>query len=235
MTRPRPRILLVDDEPAVLRALSVALDANGYDVAAATTGEIAVRKAANAAADVVLLDLGLPGIDGLEVIRRLRAFLPTTPIVVVSAWGDDETKVAALDLGADDYVTKPFALPEVLARVRVALRHRQHLSGRDEEAAVLRRGPLELDLLRRRVSVGDEEVVLTPTQFDLLACFARHPGRVLTHRAIVAEVWGDPDAADAQNLRVQVSQLRRRIEAPAGAPRLIRTDVGVGYRLVVEP
>jgi two-component system KDP operon response regulator KdpE len=227
-------VLVVEDEPKVLRALGVALEAHGYEVVATATGEQAVARAADRTPDLILLDLGLPGIGGLEVIRRVRAFLAATPIIVVSAQGDEETKVAALDLGADDYVEKPFALPELLARVRVGLRHAERAAGALEESAVVERGPLSIDLAEHRVTLRGAPLALTPTQFDLLACFARHPGRLLTHRTIVAEVWGDPDAADAQNLRVFVSQLRRRIEDDPRHPRLIVTDTGVGYRFLPD-
>jgi two-component system KDP operon response regulator KdpE len=232
VSRVRRRILVVDDEPAVLRAIGVALESQGYEVQAATSGEQAVARAAASAPDLILLDLGLPGFDDLEVIRRVRAFLDSTPIIVLSAWGEDETKVQALDLGADDYVVKPFALPELLARVRVGMRHAEKASGARVEASRLTRGPIEIDTASREVLVRGEAVVLTPTQYDLLLCFARHPGRVLTQRMIVAEVWGDPDASDAQNLRVFVSQLRRKVEADPRRPELIVTDPGVGYRFL---
>ena len=232
MTTRAPRILLCDDEPAVLRALCVALESHGYAVTPAATGEQAVARAAAETPNVVLLDLGLPGIDGLETIRRLRAFLPVTPIIVLSAWGEDETKVEALDLGADDYVEKPFAMPELLARIRVAIRHAQRSDGSSVEASRLVRGDIELDLGARRVQVRGIEVALTRTQFDLLVAFARHPGRVLTHRALVGEVWGDPDASDPSNLRVFISALRRLVEPDPGHPERIETVAGVGYRFI---
>jgi two-component system, OmpR family, KDP operon response regulator KdpE len=226
------RILVCDDEPAVLRALGVALESHGYAVSATATGEQAVARAATEPPDVILLDLGLPGIDGRETIRRLRAFLPETPIIVLSAWGEDETKVEALDLGADDYIEKPFALPELLARIRVAVRHLQRATGSSVESSRLERGDIVLDLVERRALVRGDEVQLTRTQFDLLVAFARHPGRVLTHRALVAEVWGDPDAADPSNLRVFISALRRLIEPDPGHPERIRTVAGIGYRFL---
>jgi two-component system, OmpR family, KDP operon response regulator KdpE len=232
MSRRPFRILVCDDEPSVLRALGVALEAHGYAVTATATGEQAVARAAAETPDVVLLDLGLPGIDGRETIRRLRTFLRETPILVLSAWGEDETKVEALDLGADDYVEKPFAMPELLARIRVAIRHLQRSDGSEVEASRLERGDIAIDLAERRVTVRGAEVALTKTQFDLLTAFARHPGRVLTHRALVAEVWGDPDAADASNLRVFVSALRRVVEPDPGRPRRIVTELGVGYRFL---
>ena len=202
------RILLVDDEPTILRALQTSLESQGYTVSGVTTGEQAVAKTAAATPDLVLLDLGLPGIDGIEVLKRIRAFAPTLPIVVVSAHGDDVSKVRALDLGADDYISKPFSVPELLARVRTALRHGE------------RSAPLEATIVERG-----------SVRIDLLVCFARHPNRVLTHRMIASEVWGEPDAAEATNIRVFVSQLRRRLD-PGRASSQIVTEPGVGYRFV---
>jgi two-component system KDP operon response regulator KdpE len=223
------RILLVDDEPTILRALQTSLESQGYTVSGVTTGEQAVAKTASATPDLVLLDLGLPGIDGIEVLKRIRAFAPTLPIVVVSAHGDDASKVRALDLGAEDYVSKPFSVPELLARVRTALRHGERSA--PLEATIVERGSVRIDLLQREASVDGRVLTLTPTQFDLLVCFARHPNRVLTHRMIASEVWGDPDAAEATNIRVFVSQLRRRLD-PDRSPSPIVTEPGVGYRFV---
>jgi two-component system KDP operon response regulator KdpE len=227
----RPLILLVDDEPVVLRALRVALEAQDYVVSAVLTGEDALERISNGAFDLVLLDLGLPGVDGFEVIRRVRLLHPGLPIIVLSAQGEDAVKVEALDLGADDYVSKPFSVRELLARVRVALRHADAADVRAESTR-LERGVVQLDLAEHTARVRGEPVQLTRTQFALLACFARHPGRLLTHRAIVSEVWGDPDAAAADNLRVQISQLRRRIEADPRHPALIVTEPGLGYRFL---
>ncbi len=223
------KILLVDDEPTILRALQTVLESHDYTVSAVTTGEQAVARTASLAPDLVLLDLGLPGIDGFEVIGRIRTFAPTLPIVVVSAHGDDASKVRALDRGADDYVSKPFSVPELLARVRAALRHGERAA--PLEATVIERGAITIDLLRREAQTGDRPLSLTPTQFDLLVCFARHPGRVLTHRMIATEVWGEPDAAESTNIRVFVSQLRRRLD-PGSEPSQIVTEAGVGYRFV---
>jgi len=223
------RILLVDDEPTILRALQTSLESQVYTVSGVTTGEQAVAKTAAATPDLVLLDLGLPGIDGIEVLKRIRAFAPTLPIVVVSAHGDDVSKVRALDLGADDYVSKPFSVPELLARVRTALRHGERSA--PLEATIVERGSVRIDLLQREASVDGRVLTLTPTQFDLLVCFARHPNRVLTHRMIASEVWGDADAAEATNIRVFVSQLRRRLD-PGGSSSQIVTEPGVGYRFV---
>jgi two-component system KDP operon response regulator KdpE len=228
----RPRILLVDDEPTVLRALRVALEAQDYLVTAVLSGEDALSRITNGAFDLVLLDLGLPGMSGFEVIQRVRVLFPALPIIVLSAQGEDAAKVEALDLGADDYVGKPFSVRELLARVRVALRHADSAAGAQAESSWLERGSIRLDLAEHSATVRDEVVSLTRTQFALLACFLRHPGRLLTHRAIVAEVWGDPDAAAADNLRVQISQLRRRIEEDPRHPALIVTEPGLGYRFL---
>lgn len=225
-------ILLVDDEPAILRALQVALDAHDYATIAVTTGEQAVARASERRLDLIVLDLGLPGIGGLEVIRRVRTFLPTMPILVLSAHGDDETKVSALDLGADDYVAKPFSMPELLARIRASLRHGDRSAGL--EATSIERGDISIDLIQRAVRRRGEPVTLTRTQFDLLVCFARHQGRVLTHRMLISEVWGDPEAVDPGNLRVFVSQLRRRLEPSPGRSGPIVTEPGVGYRFVPQ-
>ena len=223
------RILVVDDEPTILRALQTSLESQGYTVSGVTTGEQAVARAASEMPDLMLLDLGLPKIDGFEVIRRIRTFAPALPIVVVSAHGDDASKVRALDWGADDYVSKPFSVPELLARVRTALRHGDRSA--PLEATVIERGAIRIDLLRREASVRDRLLTLTPTQFDLLVCFARHPNRVLTHRMIATEVWGEPDAAESTNIRVFVSQLRRRLDLGV-KPSQIATEPGVGYRFV---
>jgi two-component system KDP operon response regulator KdpE len=227
----RPLVLIVDDEPVVLRALRVALEAQDYAVVATLNGEDALARITNGAFDLVLLDLGLPGLSGFDVINRVRVLFPTLPIIVLSAQGEDAVKVEALDLGADDYVSKPFSVRELLARVRVALRHRDAADGRASSARI-ERGDVELDLAEHSARVRGEPVQLTPTQFALLACFMRHPGRLLTHRAIVAEVWGEPDAAAADNLRVQISQLRRRIEQDSRHPALIVTEPGLGYRFI---
>jgi two-component system KDP operon response regulator KdpE len=225
----RPLILIVDDEPVVLRALRVALEAQDYAVAATLSGEDALARITNGAFDLVLLDLGLPGLSGFDVISRVRVLFPALPIIVLSAQGDDAVKAEALDLGADDYVSKPFSVRELLARVRVALRHGDASDARSSSTRV-ERGVVQLDLAEHKAHVRGEPVQLTRTQFALLACFVRHPGRLLTHRAIVAEVWGDPDAAAADNLRVQISQLRKRIEPDPRHPALIVTEPGLGYR-----
>jgi two-component system KDP operon response regulator KdpE len=228
----RPWVLVVDDEPTVLRALRVALEAQDYVVTAVMSGEDALARITNGAFDLVLLDLGLPGMSGFDVIECVRVLFPALPIIVLSAQGDDGPKVEALDRGADDYVSKPFSVRELLARVRVGLRHADSAGGARAESNRLERGAIELDLAEHTATVRGEVVSLTRTQFALLACFMRHPGRLLTHRAIVTEVWGDPAAAAADNLRVQISQLRRRIEEDPRHPALIVTEPGLGYRFL---
>ena len=224
----RDLILVVDDEYAIVRALTAALEARGYDVVAARTGAEALDRAAATAPAVIVLDLGLPDLDGLEVCRRIREW-SEVPIVVLTAEGADTVKVAALDAGADDYVTKPFSMPELQARLRVALRHRRRGSALDEPAR-LHVGQLEVDLAHHRVVVTGEEIELTPKEFAFLALLARHPGRVLTQRMILQEVWGPEYGTETQYLRVYASQLRKKL-AGRPAPALV-TEPGVGYRLV---
>ena len=222
-------MLVVDDEPALLRAVSAALKARDYEVATVGTGQAAIDAIALTPPDVVVLDLGLPDLDGIEVCRRVREW-SDVPIVVLSAEGSEERKVLALDQGADDYVTKPFSTAELLARIRVALRHRKHVAALDDDA-VLRVGDIEVDLARHVVEVGGRKVELTPKEFALLALLARWPGRVLTHRTILQEVWGPEYGSESQYLRVYASQLRKKLDDDPAQPRLI-TEPGVGYRLV---
>ncbi len=224
-------VLVVDDEPAILRAVSAGLSARGYAVVTASTGQEALATAATKAPDVIVLDLGLPDLDGIEVCRRLRRWTET-PVIVLSADASDRRKVEALDEGADDYVTKPFSTPELLARIRVALRHRRPAgTGVAAAEAVLTVGDLVIDQARRRVTVGGEPVELTPKEFAFLALLARHPGRVLTHRTILQEVWGPEYGTESQYLRVYASALRKKLRDRRDAPRLV-TSPGVGYRLV---
>ncbi len=223
-----PAILVVDDEPAIVRALSAALEALGYQAVPAATGSEALSLAATQPLALVILDLNLPDLDGVEICKRIREW-SRIPIIILTVEGADERKVAALDEGADDYVTKPFSMPELLARVRVALRH--HDSPSFVEDATLEVGDLRVDLARHQVSVNGEAVELTPKEFDFLALLARHPGRVLTHRTILQEVWGPQYGTETQYLRVYASQIRKKIKDDANAPRLI-TEPGVGYRLV---
>jgi two-component system KDP operon response regulator KdpE len=221
-------VLVVDDEHAILRVVGAGLKARGYDVTLAVTGQGAIDEAALRPPDVIVLDLGLPDLDGIDVIRRLRLWTDV-PIVVLSAAGSDERKVLALDEGADDYVTKPFSMPELLARIRVALR--RHAATAADEPATLDVGDLHIDLARRHVRVGHRAVTLTKKEFDFLAFLARWPGRVLTHRAILQHVWGPEYGTETQYLRVYASQLRKKLDDDPGDPRLI-TEPGVGYRLV---
>jgi len=224
-----PRILVVDDEHAIVRSLSAALQARGYRVDAARTGAEALDRTASTAPDLIVLDLGLPDLDGIEVCRQIRAW-SDVPIIVLTADGADDVKVRALDEGADDYVTKPFSTPELLARIRVALRHRSRSADRGLDQAELRVGDLVVDIPHHEVRVRGERVELTPKEFGFLATLARHPGRVLTHRMILQEVWGEGYGTETQYLRVYAAQLRKKL-AGRGAPDLV-TEPGVGYRLV---
>jgi two-component system KDP operon response regulator KdpE len=220
------RVLLVDDEPAIRRFLRLSFDAEGYQVEEAGDGKTALDMLGTKAPDLLILDLGLPDLDGFEVIRRLRELGSSIPIVVLSSRTDEKGKVQALDLGADDYVTKPFGIDELLARTRTALRHRLQQQG---EKPVFRSGDLALDLVRRKVMVGDREVRLSPRAYEVLRLMAAHAGKVLTHKFILDEVWDG--ATDVQYLRVYVRTLRKKIEADPDRPELILTEPGVGYRL----
>jgi len=230
VTNTGAKILVVDDEHAIVRALGAALEARGYRVVAARTGQEALEQAATWAPDVIVLDLGLPDIDGLEVCRRVRLW-SEVPIVVLTAEGSDDVKVQALDDGADDYVTKPFSTPELLARLRVSLRNRRPRSD-DLDQAELHVGRLVVDLRQHQALVAGERLDLTPKEFGFLAVLARHPGRVLTHRMILQQVWGEGYGTETQYLRVYASQLRKKM-AGQPAPTLV-TEPGVGYRLVDE-
>lgn len=222
-------VLVVDDEPGIVRALTAALRARGHRVAVATTGAEAIEEVATRSPAIVILDLGLPDIDGVEVCRQLRRWCDT-PIIVLTAEGDESRKVEALDEGADDYVTKPFSTPELLARVRVALRHRAYGAPRDPNA-LLSIGPIEIDVGHRHVRVRGQGVSLTPKEFAFLVALARHPGRVITHRMLLREVWGPEYADELQYLRVYANHLRKKLGGNLSKPFLI-TEPGVGYRLV---
>jgi two-component system KDP operon response regulator KdpE len=221
-------ILLVEDDRSMTRVVSAALKARGYRVIAVASGQAALAAAERDDPAVVLLDLGLPDIDGIDVCRQLRSW-SRVPIIVVTADGADERKVTALDEGADDYVTKPFSTPELLARVRVALRHRRAAGLVDR--TVIDVGDLRIDLSSRRVTVGGRDVDLAPKEFALLTLLARHAGSVLTHRAILEELWGPDAVRETQHLRVYAGMLRRKLGDDPARPRLI-TEPGVGYRLV---
>jgi two-component system KDP operon response regulator KdpE len=221
-------ILVVEDDRSMARVVVAALKARGYDVSAVTTGSAALHRIEHHSPAVVLLDLGLPDLDGVDVCRQLRRW-STVPIIVITAEGSDERKVMALDEGADDYVTKPFSMPELLARVRVALRHRRAAGMVDDN--VLEVGDIRVDLPRHFVTVGGEPVDLTPKEFAFLALLARHAGKVLTHRNILGEVWGPSAVGETQYLRVYANQIRKKLGEDAARPRLV-TEPGVGYRLV---
>jgi two-component system KDP operon response regulator KdpE len=225
------RILLVDDELSIQRAVVPLLRSRGYDVESAGTGADALRIVASHPPDLIVLDLGLPDIEGTEVCRRVRA-QSTMPIIILSARGNEADKVAALDLGADDYVTKPFGPEELLARIRVWLR--RLLNDERSETGRVALGDLTIDYDRRRLLRADEEIRLTPQEFELLAFLARNPDRVLTHRAILKEVWG-PNAVDQpEHLWVLVAQLRKKIEPDPSHPRYLLSEPWVGYRLATE-
>jgi len=220
------RVLVVDDEPQILRALQTSLRGAGYDVETAATGEQALTMAAVWPPDAVILDLVLPDMRGTEVCHELRTWT-TVPIIVLSAVGDESEKVAALDAGADDYVTKPFGVDELLARLRAALRRAE-----PSTEPVLEVGDLRIDLEARDVTLAGERVQLTPHEYDLLRLLARNEGKLLTHQAILREVWGEAYAGESHYLHVYVSQLRRKLEPDPARPRTILTEPGVGYRLV---
>lgn len=220
------RVLVIDDEPAIRRFLRTSLSAQSYSVLEAEDGETGLAMLGRNALDVVVLDLGLPGIGGLEVLRRMRESGLSVPVIVLSSRTDETGKVTALDLGADDYVTKPFGMDELLARIRAAVRHRLQQDG---EKPLFKSGDLTVDLVRRIVSVRGAEVKLTPREYDLLRLLVAHAGKVLTHKFILREVWGSE--ADVQYLRIYVRTLRQKIEATPELPSLIQTEQGVGYRL----
>jgi len=229
MDRPAPLILLIEDEPQMRRFLRTALDANDYRLVEAETAKEGLAHATSRNPDVILLDLGLPDRDGLEVTRELREWT-ATPIIVLSARGREEDKVKALDLGADDYLTKPFGVDELLARIRVALRHAAMPPGAPPEP-VFEVGELRVDLAARRVWRAGEEVHLTPTEYKLLTTLVRHAGKVLTHRQLLKDVWGATYANQSHYVRVYMAQLRQKIEADPARPRLLLPEPGVGSRL----
>ena len=229
MTGPEPLVLVVEDEPQMRRFLRACLTAHGYRLVEAGSAREAGQLALSHNPEVILLDLGLPDADGIELTRRLREWT-RVPVVVVSARGREEDKVQALDAGADDYLTKPFGVNELLARLRVALRHaRRGVTGAD--LPVVEMGGLRVDLERRLVWVEGREVKLTAIEFRLLGLLARNAGKVLTHRQILNEVWGPGHAAQTHHLRVHMAELRKKIEADPARPRLLLTELGVGYRL----
>lgn len=223
---PLQRVLIVDDEPPIRRFLRTSLQAQGYQVSEAEDATGARALLLKNSIDVVVLDLGLPGADGFELIKGLRDSGSPVPIVVLSSRSDEAGKVRALDIGADDYVTKPFGMDELLARLRAAIRHRLQQQG---ERPVFRVGKLEVDLVRRVVTLGDREVKLTPREYDLLRTLVTHAGKVLTHRFLMREVWGAE--TDVTYLRIYIRTLRQKLEDDHDRPQFILTEQGVGYRL----
>jgi two-component system KDP operon response regulator KdpE len=225
------RILVVDDEPAILRAVRTNLSHRGYQVEVAETGRQALDAYSRFHPDLLLLDLGLPDMDGIDIIKVVRA-RSSTPIVVLSARETERDKVTALDLGADDYLTKPFGVEELVARIRVALRHLAKPS--EGSSAIFRTGELEVDLERRLVRLAGREIRLSPTEYELLKVFVAHPGRVLTDRMLLQQVWGPEYRSEGHYLHVYVARLRKKLEVHPQSPRYLMTEPGVGYRLLIE-
>jgi two-component system, OmpR family, KDP operon response regulator KdpE len=220
------RILVVDDEPQITRVLRTSLSSQGYDIRVANNGETALEIMKDWTPDLVITDLAMPQMDGVELCRKVRAS-GRTPIIVLSVRGEERTKVSALDAGADDYVTKPFGMEELLARVRASLRRSPAV---EQEAQLIETGDFRIDLAAHKVTVRKREVHLTPKEFELLVYLARRPGKVITHRALLAAIWGGQSTEQVEYLRVFVGQLRKKLEAEASSPRYIVTEPWVGYR-----
>lgn len=221
------KVLVIDDEPPIRKLLRMGLSTQGYEILEASNGKVALEKLTEQPA-LIILDLGLPDIQGHELLRTIRARNESVPIVVLSSRGDEAGKVQALDLGADDYLTKPFGMDELLARLRAALRHQLQVQG---ERPIFRTGDLSVDLVRRIVKLGEREIKLSPKEYDLLRVLVQHAGKVLTHRFLLKELWDE--LTDAQYLRVYVRQLRQKIEADPERPHHVLTETGIGYRLKV--
>jgi two-component system, OmpR family, KDP operon response regulator KdpE len=232
MTEAKPLVLLVEDEAQMRTFVRLALNSHGYRVLEVETGRDALQQAAAHTPDLVLLDLGLPDMDGLDVTRRLREW-SATPVIVISARGQEKQKVEALDAGADDYITKPFGSAELMARIRVALRHASR-STQDPMSSVVTIGALKVDMAKRLVFVGEGEVHLTPIEYKLLVALTKHAGMVLTHKQLLDQVWGPGHAHQMQYLRVYMAQLRQKLEENPAHPRYLVTEPGVGYRLKSE-
>ena len=219
------KVLVIDDEPPIRKLLRMGLSTQGYDILEASNGKTALERLGQSP-DLIILDLGLPDVQGHELLRNIRGRSEAVPIIVLSSRGDEAGKVQALDLGADDYITKPFGMDELLARMRAALRHQLQVHG---ERPVFRVGDLSVDLVRRIVKVKDNEVKLSPKEYELLRTLVQHAGKVLTHRFLLGELWDE--LTDAQYLRVYVRQLRQKIEADPERPQYVLTETGIGYRL----
>ena len=222
-----PRILIIDDETQIRRFLRVALTSHGYVVKGVGTGKEGLDEIAMFAPDLVILDLGLPDLDGLEVVRQLREW-SKVPVIILSVKEQETDKISALDFGADDYVTKPFAMGELLARIRAAMRH---IAG-DKEQPVMQFEDLSIDLVHRRITVEDQEIKLTQTEYEIVKNLAINAGKVLTHRSLLRTVWGPSYEKEVQYLRVYIGQIRRKLEHDPSRPRHIMTEPGVGYRLL---
>jgi two-component system KDP operon response regulator KdpE len=229
---PEPVVVVIEDEPPIRRFLRATLTGQGYRLFEASTGADGVVEVGSRQPDVVIVDLGLPDMDGIEVIRRVREW-SSVPIIVLSARGQERDKVAALDAGADDYVSKPFSAGELLARIRVALRHTAGASHEGDDA-VFKTGELCVDLLHRQVQVGGTQVRLTPIEYKLLTTLVRHAGKVVTHQQLLREVWGPSHTEQAHYVRVYMAHLRHKLEAEPARPRYLLTEPGVGYRLAAE-
>jgi two-component system KDP operon response regulator KdpE len=232
MTELNAKVLVADDEPQIRRFLRPALEHAGCTVLEAEDGRATLLQATTRRPDIVLLDLGLPDLDGLDVLQQLRQWF-SGPLIILSARGEEAMKVRALDLGADDYLTKPFGVEELLARLRVALRHNRAAQGQPD-ALEFSTGDLRIDYARRRVWRGETEVHLTPLEYKLLTTLARHPGRVLTHQFLLREVWGEAYLRETHYLRIYMRQLRQKLEADSARPRYLITEAGIGYRLREE-
>jgi two-component system KDP operon response regulator KdpE len=226
----QPSVLIIDDEVQIRRLLRVALEANGYRVFEAATGQEGLAEAAQRRPEAIVLDLGLPDMDGVEVLKRLREW-SQAPVLILSVRDAEDDKVQALDNGADDFINKPFSTAELLARLRVAQRHAQPIP----DNAVFRSGPLEVDLASRIVTVRGKEIKMTPTEYSLLRLLVRNAGKVVTHRQILKEVWGPNYGDQTHYLRVYIAHLREKIEANPSRPELLVTESGVGYRLMPQP
>jgi two-component system, OmpR family, KDP operon response regulator KdpE len=231
VTEPRTVIVAIEDDPQIRRFLRAGLESHGFQIHEAETGGQGLAEAANRRADLVILDLGLPDMDGVEVVRRIREW-SALPVIVLSARATETDKVAALDAGADDYLTKPFGLGELLARIRVALRHAQ--AGAQDKGGVFCVANLKVDLAQRRIHVDGKEVHLTPIEYRLIAVLVKYAGKVLTHRQLLKEVWGPGYVERSHYLRVHMASLRHKLEADPARPRFLLTEIGVGYRLAAE-
>jgi two-component system, OmpR family, KDP operon response regulator KdpE len=230
----KQRILIVDDEPQITRVLRRSLTSHGYDVRSAADGESALETFGDWHPDLVITDLSMPNMDGLELCKRLRQ-LSSVPVIVLSVKGEEQTKVEALDAGADDYITKPFGMDELLARIRATLRRAPEPRAEDPEPNALEVGEFRVNMESRDVTVGSRQVRLTPKEYDLLVYLIRHPGKVLTHRALLAAVWGGNYVEQTEYLRVFIGQLRKKIESDPASPRHILTEPWIGYRFDPGP